>query len=159
MEFNNGLERKRLEERWEKLRKEYAAAGMDEAGIQKMYEYDLAQYKRERVFCFHNQYYPEVLFESDACPEDKSTLLDRYLDKLSVYMPDNPDESRYGWIQDIENEKLFHYLHNLPMESLELITMLTEGLSQKDIAKVMGISEQAVSKRIKVLRKNIKTLL
>ena len=33
MAFNNGLERRKFEEEWKKLRMEYAAAGMDEAAI------------------------------------------------------------------------------------------------------------------------------
>ena len=34
MGFNYGLEKKRFDKEWEKLRKEYRAAGMDEAAIE-----------------------------------------------------------------------------------------------------------------------------
>ena len=36
MRFNYGLEKKRFEENWERLRKEYREAGMDEESIRKM---------------------------------------------------------------------------------------------------------------------------
>ena len=40
MAFNKGYELKKFEAHWEKLRIEYAAAGMAEDAIQKMYDYD-----------------------------------------------------------------------------------------------------------------------
>ena len=40
MSFNKGYELKKFEAHWEKLRIEYAAAGMTEDAIQKMYDYD-----------------------------------------------------------------------------------------------------------------------
>ena len=39
MSFNKGYELKKFEAHWEKLRIEYAAAGMTEDAIQKMYDY------------------------------------------------------------------------------------------------------------------------
>ena len=40
MSFNKGYELKKFEAHWEKLRIEYAVAGMTEEAIQKMYDYD-----------------------------------------------------------------------------------------------------------------------
>ena len=37
MEFNYGLERKRFEREWNKLRQQYRKAGMDENAINEMY--------------------------------------------------------------------------------------------------------------------------
>ena len=39
MSFNKGYELKKFEAHWEKLRIEYAAAGMTKEAIQKMYDY------------------------------------------------------------------------------------------------------------------------
>ena len=44
MSFNKGYELKKFEAHWEKLRIEYAAAGMTEEAIQKMYDYDRQQF-------------------------------------------------------------------------------------------------------------------
>ena len=41
MEFNYGLERKRFEREWHKLRQQYRKAGMDENAINEMYAFDL----------------------------------------------------------------------------------------------------------------------
>ena len=48
MAFNKGYELKKFEAHWEKLRIEYAAAGMAGDAIQKMYDYDRQQFNSER---------------------------------------------------------------------------------------------------------------
>ena len=50
MSFNKGYELKKFEAHWEKLRIEYAAAGMTKEAIQKMYDYDRQQFNSERTF-------------------------------------------------------------------------------------------------------------
>lgn len=50
MSFNKGYELKKFEAHWEKLCIEYAAAGMTEEAIQKMYDYDRQQFNSERTF-------------------------------------------------------------------------------------------------------------
>ena len=44
MAFNKGYELKKFEAHWEKLRIEYAEAGMADDAIQKMYDYDRQQF-------------------------------------------------------------------------------------------------------------------
>ncbi len=55
MSFNKGYELKKFEAHWEKLRIEYAAAGMTEDAIQKMYDYDRQQFNSERTFIERTQ--------------------------------------------------------------------------------------------------------
>ena len=54
MSFNKGYELKKFEAHWEKLRIEYAAAGMTKEAIQKMYDYDRQQFNSERTFIERN---------------------------------------------------------------------------------------------------------
>lgn len=49
MEFNYGLERKRFEREWNKLRQQYRKAGMDEEAIAEMYAFDLELFNDERA--------------------------------------------------------------------------------------------------------------
>lgn len=49
MEFNYGLERKRFDGEWERLRKSYHEAGMSEEAIEKMYKFDLKVFNRRRT--------------------------------------------------------------------------------------------------------------
>jgi ferric-dicitrate binding protein FerR (iron transport regulator) len=55
MSFNKGYELKKFEAHWEKLRIEYAAAGMTKEAIQKMYDYDRQQFNSERTFIERTQ--------------------------------------------------------------------------------------------------------
>ena len=63
MGFNYGLEKKKFDGEWERLRREYAAAGMDEAAIEAMHEFDWQIFKRERTYCRHTQQVPRQRFE------------------------------------------------------------------------------------------------
>ena len=58
MGFNNGLERRKFEAEWKKLRVEYAAAGMEEAAIEKMYQFDLKVLLSNRRYGEHKQSCP-----------------------------------------------------------------------------------------------------
>lgn len=55
MGFNYAVEKMKFEKRWNRLRVEYAEAGMSADSIQLMYEYDWNEFKRERVYRRHNQ--------------------------------------------------------------------------------------------------------
>ena len=57
MAFNKGYELKKFEAHWEKLRIEYAAAGMAEDAIQKMYDYDRQQFNSERTITTTDTYH------------------------------------------------------------------------------------------------------
>ena len=51
MSFNKGYELKKFEAHWEKLCIEYAAAGMTEDAIQKMYDYEAYPLSRPAPVC------------------------------------------------------------------------------------------------------------
>ena len=48
MKFNYGLEKKKFDEIWNRLEKEYAAAGMSQYAIDEMKTYDWNVFKKER---------------------------------------------------------------------------------------------------------------
>ena len=53
MAFNKGYELKKFEAHWEKLRIEYAEAGMADDAIQKMYDYDRQQFNSKPKAALH----------------------------------------------------------------------------------------------------------
>ena len=155
MEWNDGKERAKFEKEHEKLRKEYLAAGMTEKQIQDIFEYDWAEYRRTRIEAIHTQ---ELDFES-AEFNDKETnnpLYKKFLSAISVTM-DYSDSSRFGWIEDISNEKCAKAIKQLCKFDLELLTeWLVEEKTQTEIAKNLGIEQGTVSKRITRLKKIFK---
>ena len=76
MSFNKGYELKKFEAHWEKLRIEYAAAGMTKEAIQKMYDYDRQQFNSERTFIERTQEFTAPAYESSE--EEASPLMLRY---------------------------------------------------------------------------------
>jgi len=154
MKFNNGLEKKKFEIRWESMRKEYAEAGMSVYAINKMYEYDCKMYLNERKFCDHNQYMSSVNSENEG-GEDAIAI--RYEERFINEDVHWEQWSRYGWIENIDNVELYRYLKTLPEERLDLITMYVfEEKTQEEIAKILGISRSSVADRIARIKNNLK---
>ena len=48
MGFNYGIEKKKFNEEWKKLQKEYEEAGMSEKSSQEIYEFDLNVFRKNK---------------------------------------------------------------------------------------------------------------
>ena len=148
MSFNKGYELKKFEAHWEKLRIEYAAAGMTEEAIQKMYDYDRQQFNSERTFIERTQEFTAPAYESSE--EEASPLMLRYQDAITVTDTYHETKSRFGWIGEIENERLLSALENLSEDDLKLLTFYAyEGYTVTEISKVLGVSQPTISIKIK----------
>ena len=99
MSFNKGYELKKFEAHWEKLRIEYAAAGMTKEAIQKMYDYDRQQFNSERTFIERTQEFTAPAYESSE--EEASPLMLRYQDAITVTDTYHETKSRFAWIGEI----------------------------------------------------------
>ena len=155
MSFNKGYELKKFEAHWEKLRIEYAAAGMTEDAIQKMYDYDRQQFNAERAHLERTQ---ELSTDTFECSEDEnSPLMKRYREVTTVTDTYHETKSRFAWIGEIENERLLSALENLSDSDLELITLYAyEGYDTVEISKAFGKTKQNISKKIQRIANFIK---
>ena len=155
LSFNRGYELKKFEAHWEKLRIEYAAAGMTKEAIQKMYDYDRQQFNSERTFIERTQEFTAPAYESSE--EEASPLMLRYQDAITVTDTYHETKSRFAWIGEIENEQLLTALETLKTEDLEIITMYAyEGYDITEISKVYGVSRPTISIKIKRITKFLK---
>lgn len=158
MAWNNGLERKRFDEEQEKLAAEYRAAGMTEEQIEQMHQFDLKVFNSTRRFFEHNQQSSEVVLEESD--DDKSPLFKKYLSALSVDLDSTNIKDRYWWIEEIENPQLLTAIKELSVDEIEFVTQIVfEELTQEEIAKVLGVSQAAVSQKLKKILKNLKKCL
>ena len=159
MGFNYGLEKKKFDQEWVKLRREYRAAGMDEASIEAMYAFDWKGFNAERAYQNHTQRMPFQQFndDGDTAGDDASALLVKFLDAFAV-MPQETDESnRYGWMDEVESEVLYASLQKLSDDDIDLLTLYVfEGFSVVEIAAMKGIAHQNVSKKIRRIKKFLK---
>ena len=158
MKWNNAKERKEFIKKQNKLHKEYLAAGMTEEQIKNIYEYDLGVYRNKRIEAIHTQ-----KFDFDSAEfDDKETdnpLFQKFLEKISV-LPEYSDTSRFGWIEEVENDKLAKALKTLPIDELELLTeWLVYGQSVTKIAEKQGRNKSNVSRQITRLKIFLKKFL
>ena len=155
MSFNKGLELKKFEAHWEKLRVEYAAAGMAEDAIQKMYDYDRQQFNSERTFVERTQEFTAPAYESSE--EEASPLMLRYQEAITTKDTYHGTKSKFAWIGEIEDERLLSALENLSDSDLELITLYAyEGYDTVEISKAFGTTKQNISKKIQRITNFIK---
>ena len=122
MGFNYAAEKKKFETLWARLRREYRAAGMPDAAIQKMHDFDWEVFKQERIYRLHTQDLGIGIFdEPSAEQEDKSALMKKFLESVSRW-DDYTTASRYGWIVGIGDQRLVRVLKRLSISEKELLT-------------------------------------
>ena len=155
MEWHDGTERRRFEREQAELRKQYLAAGMTEEQIQALYAFDREWYKSRRREAVHTQRLDIQTSEDEDINKD-NPLYKKFFEKLAVE-DNHADYSRYGWIDELENEELAKAVNVLSDADKELLTMwiltlLIEGFNQATIALSLGMTQPAVSQRIKKIR-------
>ena len=152
MPYHHGIAYHLFLQKWERLRAEYENAGMSEEAIEAIFQFDLEMFNRDRAYFEHLYYQP---LNSDY--DEDILVLEGVLHFRDT---DTSYHSRYWWIEGIDNPLLLAYIRTLSQEDLDIVTMrYFEGFTQKDIAEKMGISQQAVSKRLakfEKIKKNIK---
>lgn len=159
MEFNYGREKKKFEREQERLEKEYRQAGMNEEAIQKMYEFDYEQFKKQRTFCRHNQFIEQTKTDEENSTDGFNTLMYRFMNEFSVEISMS-ETGRYGWIEEIKDVSLYECLSSMNENDLEIVTMLfAEGFTVVEIAELKKVSHQAISKKWNRIQKNIKKFM
>lgn len=79
---------------------------------------------------------------------------EKYIDAISVFMPENNTTSLYDWVEEIDNPELYKMVSSLKKEEIELLTLFAiEGYSVVEIARLKGISHQNISKKINRIKK------
>ena len=147
MSFNKGYELKKFEAHWEKLRIEYAAAGMTEDAIQKMYDYDRQQFNSERTFIERTQEFTAPAYESSE--EEASPLMLRYQEAITTTDTYHETKSKFAWIGEIENERLLSALESLSELDLKILTLYVyAGYTESEIASALESKRITIHKRI-----------
>ena len=146
MSFNNGNERRKLNAKWEHLRVQYREAGMSKEAIQAMYEFDLDVLNSERAYDANTVAVCDGDDDKDA---RKAADFKQYEAAITVTDTYHETKSRFGWIGEIENERLLSALEKLSEDDLKLLTLYAyEGYNEIEISKVFNISQPAIHKRI-----------
>lgn len=138
MAYNKASEEKKWLAWKEAEEKKMRELGVDEYLIQELHEYDWKMFKDERNYRLHIQEsgsYLETLFAADDQKEIKTVedLLD-----------------------EIDNPELFSALKQLNKTTLMVAVLKMNGLSVKEIALLLELTEVAVAHRLSFIRKKLK---
>ena len=147
MEWNNGKERALFEKEQAQKRKEYLAAGMTEEQIQSLRSFDEDWYRKRRREARHTQRLNITAFDEDD--ETQNPLLKKFLHNFSVE-DKHWENDRFDWIEQIENKQLYKAIKSLSDRDKEILSLLiNDGFNETQAAKQLGVSQQAISKKIK----------
>ena len=157
MEWNNGKERAKFEKEQAKLREQYLAAGMTEDQMRQLYEYDLVWHKSCRREARHTQSLDFVV-DGDGEVRKDNPLYKKFSDKLTVE-DKHSETTRFGWVEEIEDRRLYEAVKKLSADDLELLTQtLFEGVSQTQIAQQHGVVKVVICKKIKRIKNFLENL-
>ncbi len=170
MEFNYGKERKKMEDEFAKFKKEYTEAykaECDEGKIHKssleeslseMHDFDKEVLNGNRKYVTHTISYYSVNFKDDhTSSEEHSPLIKNNLESFSSKEDEICERRRYGWIDNIDNFKLYQAIKSLSQKDIEVLTLkIIDQKSQVEIAALYGVSNAAISKRIKRIVNKLK---
>ena len=154
MGFNYAIEKAKFEREWVQLRVEYEKAGMSTEKINIMHDYDLENFKKERIYAIHTQEFREAQYDNDSnSRDDKSPLFKKFLSAISRI--DNYAESaRYAWLDELSDPRLTKKLKGLSVQEKELLTKYCiEQKTQAEIAAELGLSQRGVGKQLQALKK------
>ena len=152
---NYAVERAKFERQQRQQAEQYRKLGMDEGQIQAMYEFDLDTFRSDWRYEKHTQGFAASSFGDGTQDESKSALFEKFLAQLSVQPDDG--HSREWWVEEIENPQLALALKGLSKSDLEFITRIViEKATQMELSEELGISQQAVSKKWRKMKKILK---
>ena len=154
MSYCHGKEWNKFQAEQCKMEKEYRRAGMNEAQIREMYQFDLGVFNRERAFREHIQ----ERIKTEGIDTEEHYDLWNCLVSGCEKIEDNEGNKRfrYWWLEELEDTTLQKKLSTLVDEDKELLTLyFCEQYTQTEIAEIMGISQRGVSKRIQRIKREL----
>lgn len=154
MGINYAKEYFRFRAEQKRLRAQYQKMGMSEESIQQMYALDREIFLSDCRFKKHTQELEPLVADTDHA-DWANPLAKRFMSVLSVEMePSNDGE--LDWIDQIDTGELAAKLKNLSEQELRLLTLAAfQELTQREIAKIYGVSQASIHKRMKSIRKKI----
>lgn len=150
MKFNYSYEKKKFEQEWAKLEKEYREAGMSDKDIQTMKEFDLKYFRLNRNTVLHTCYLQDSEDLESNGNDDFGNIDFNKIEYANIKEQEKVEtHSRFWWIEELNSEELVSKIKSLSENDIELITLYVfEKYTQNEIGEFYGISQRAVSKRL-----------
>lgn len=96
----------------------------------------------------------------DIIDEGRSPLLEKFQEQLSVTQVEICEWSRMSWIEDLDTDEVILWVKSQSEKNIELLTLvIVDGFRQTEIAEMWGVSDTAISKRMKRIRTSLEQVL
>lgn len=158
MNFNYSYEKKKFEQEWAKLEKEYREAGMSDKDIQTMKEFDMEYFRLNRNTVLHT-----CDLQDNEDLEDNGNDDFGNIDFIKIeYATINEQEkvethSRFWWIEELDSEKLIFAIKNLSQEDLEILDLsVFKKFSLKDISDLKSIPYRTLKRKYAKIKNFLK---
>ena len=141
MSFNYGREERKWRLWKEAEEKQLRSLGVSEDTIEQLHTHDWEVFNSDR------KYYRRL--------KDAVTYLEEFAEDAA-----QPEvKTVEDFLDSIENQHLYHVLIKVDRLTLQIIVMKMQGYSTHDIASLLGMTEQAIYKRVNRLKEKIKKIL
>lgn len=140
MAFNHAKEEKKFKERKTKEEKLLRSLKVDESLIDILYDFDRDQFNCDRRFGENEDVTKDIFF---ICkPSYDKKVINSFNDI----------------IEELQDEDIYISLVHIDVNLKRIIYLLIQGYTIKDISKYLGISTEAIYKKIQRLRKKFKKM-
>lgn len=180
MRFPYGKHRRAMEKEHSEMAVICREEKKSEEMIEQIHDLLLHQLNRDRAYITHTQ--PYECYDSpngkgkrnvhtqnskrledegsDIIDEGRSPLLKKFSAQLSVTQGEICEWGRMDWIEDLDTIEVIVWVKDQSEKDIELLTLLSvDGLKQKEVAEMWGISDAAISKRMKKIRESLAKVL
>ena len=141
MSFNYGREERKWRLWKEAEEKQLRSLGVSEDTIEQLHTHDWEVFNSDR------KYYRRL--------KDAGTYLEEFAEDTT-----QPEvKTVEDFLDSIENQHLYQVLIKVDRLTLQIIVMKMQGYSTHDIASLLGMTEQAIYKRVNRLKEKIKKIL
>lgn len=158
MAYNHGLEEKKFQKEWKKLKAEYVENGMSKEQIDAIYEFDRDVFNSDRRYLEnHEDFALEESYdaENENVEAKHAKTYERNREVLSTEF-DVFTEDYFNWDELIDG-RLLKLVKTLSEEEQELLKLFAiDEMSIVEIAKVKNVAHQTISKKIKRIKLKMK---
>lgn len=150
MNFNYLYAKKKFEQEWAKLEKEYREAGMSNKDIQAMKEFDLKYFRLNRNTVLHTYGLQDSEDLESNGNDDFGNIDFNKIEYATIKEQEKVEiHSRFWWIEELNSEELVSKIKSLSENDIELITLYVfKKYTQEEIGKFYGVSQKTVSNRL-----------
>ena len=158
MNFNYSYEKKKFEQEWAKLEKEYREAGMSDKDIQTMKEFDMEYFRLNRNTVLHTCDLQDNEDLEDNGNDDFGNIDFIKIEYATINEQEKVEtQSRFWWIEELDSEKLIFAIKNLSQEDLEILDLrVFKKFSLKDISDLKSIPYRTLKRKYAKIKNFLK---